>query len=83
MGPSETKSVSYTIIGSDNGLSPVRRQAIIWINGDLLLIGPLHENTIIFVQQIDFENVVCKMAPILVSPQCVNPWSTVTYTCIV
>ena len=30
-----------TIIGSDNGLSPGRRQAIIWINAGILLIGPL------------------------------------------
>ena len=30
-----------TIIGSDNGLSPRRRQAIIWINAGILLIGPL------------------------------------------
>ena len=29
-----------TIIGSDNGLSPHRRQAIIWAN-DVLLIRPL------------------------------------------
>ena len=29
-----------TIIGSDNGLSPGRRQAIIWTNARLLLIGP-------------------------------------------
>ena len=29
------------IIGSDNGLSPGRRQAIIWTNADLLSIGPL------------------------------------------
>ena len=29
-----------TIIGSDNGLSPDRRQAIIWTNAGLLLIGP-------------------------------------------
>ena len=28
-----------TIIESDNGLSPVRRQAIIWINAGILLIG--------------------------------------------
>ena len=33
-----------TIIGSDNGLSPDRRQAIIWINAGLLLIGPLGTN---------------------------------------
>ena len=29
-----------TIIGSDNGLSPVRRQAIIWTIVGMLLIGP-------------------------------------------
>ena len=29
-----------TTIGSDNGLSPDRRQAIIWTNAGLLLIGP-------------------------------------------
>ena len=29
------------IIGSDNGLSPGRRQAIIWTNAGILLIGPL------------------------------------------
>ena len=33
-----------TIIGSDNGLSPGRRQAIIWNNDGLLLIGPLGTN---------------------------------------
>ena len=30
-----------TTIGSDNGLSPGRRQAIIWTNTGILLIGPL------------------------------------------
>ena len=33
-----------TIIGSDNGLSPGRRQAIIWTNAGLLLIGTLGTN---------------------------------------
>ena len=33
-----------TIIGSDNGLSPERRQAIIWTNAELLLNGPLGTN---------------------------------------
>ena len=32
------------IIGSDNGLSPGRRQAIIWNNAGLLLIEPLGAN---------------------------------------
>ena len=29
------------IIGSDNGLSPGRHQAIIWTNAGILSIGPL------------------------------------------
>ena len=33
-----------TTIGSDNGLSPGRRQAIIWTNAGILLIGPLETN---------------------------------------
>ena len=33
-----------TIIGSDNGLSPSRHQAIIWTNAGILLFGPLWTN---------------------------------------
>ena len=33
-----------TNIGSDNGLSPGRRQAIIWPYAGILLIGPLGTN---------------------------------------
>ena len=32
------------IIGLDYGLSPERRQAIIWTNAGILLIGPLRTN---------------------------------------
>ena len=35
---------NLTIIGSDNGLSPGRRQAITWTNFEILLIGPLETN---------------------------------------
>ena len=35
---------NLTIIGSDNGLSPGRRQAIIWTNDEILLIGALETN---------------------------------------
>ena len=35
---------SLTIVGSDNGLSPGRRQAIIWTNAERLLFGPLGTN---------------------------------------
>ena len=37
-------SVNKTIIGSDNGLSPGRRQAIIWTNAGILLIEHLGTN---------------------------------------
>ena len=37
-------SVNWVSIGSDNGLSPIRRQAIIQTNADLLAIGPLRIN---------------------------------------
>ena len=35
---------NLTIIGSDNSLSPDRRQAIIWTSAGLLLLGPLGAN---------------------------------------
>ena len=37
-------SVNLHIIGSDNGLSPDRRQAIIWTNAGILLIRSLGIN---------------------------------------
>ena len=37
-------SVAYITIDSDNGLSPVRRQAIFWTNAGILLIGSLGIN---------------------------------------
>ena len=37
-------SPTYAIIGSDNGLSPGRRQPIIWTNAGILLIEPLGRN---------------------------------------
>ena len=41
--PSDTYMRQLTI-GSDNGLSPGRRQAIIWINDGILLIRPIGTN---------------------------------------
>ena len=35
---------NQTTIGSDNGSSPGRRQAIIWTNAGISLIGPLGTN---------------------------------------
>ena len=37
-------SANYAIIGPDNSLSPDRRQAIIWTNDGILLIGHLGTN---------------------------------------
>ena len=64
-----------TIIGSVNGLSPGRRQAIIWTNAGILLIGPLGTNLseiLIEIYTFSFKNVVWEMAAILSRPQCVN-----------
>ena len=62
-----------TIIGSDNGLSPARRQAIIWANAGIMLIQSIGTNfNEIFIQENAFENIVCKMAAILSRPQYVN-----------
>ena len=43
-GVTHTCASKLTIIGSDNGLSPGRRQAIIWSNAGILSIGPLGTN---------------------------------------
>ena len=39
--PNDAHMRRSSIIGSDNGLSPARRQAIIWTNDGILLIVPL------------------------------------------
>ena len=65
---------------SDNGLSPGRRQAIIWNNAGILLIGPLGTNFseilieihIFSSMKMHFEMSSDKMAAILSRPQCVN-----------
>ena len=54
-----------TIIGSDNGLSPVRRQAIIWTNAGILLIRPLGTNfseILIGIQTFSFKKMHLKMS---------------------
>ena len=53
------------IIGSDNGLSPGRRQAIIWTNAGILLIGPLGTNIseiVIEIQIFSFRKMHLKMS---------------------
>ena len=54
-----------TIIGSDNGLSPGRRQAIIWTNAGVLLIGPLGTNfskMLIEIQAFSWKRIRLKMS---------------------
>ena len=64
-----------TIIDSDNGLSPSRRQAIVWTSDGILLIYPhwnANQNSYILIQENAIENIVRKMAAILSRPQCVK-----------
>ena len=54
-----------TIIGSDNGLSPGRPQAIIWTNDGILLIGPLGTNfseILIEIHTFSFKKMHLKMS---------------------
>ena len=57
--------VKPTIIGSDSGLSPGRRQAIIWTNTGILSTGPLGTNFIeilIGIQTFSFKKMHLKMS---------------------
>ena len=54
-----------TTIGSDNGLSPGRRQAMIWNNAVILLIGPLGTNftgIVIEIHTFSFKKIHLKMS---------------------
>ena len=54
-----------TIIGSDNGLSPGRRQAIFWTNAEILLIGSLGTNLseiLVGIQKLPFKKMHLKMS---------------------
>ena len=62
-----------TIIGLDNGLSPGRRQAIIWTNAGILLIGPLGTNfseILINIHTFSFINMPLKMSSAKWRPFC-------------
>ena len=65
-----------TIIGSDNGLSPGRRQAIIWTNARILLIGPLGTNfsaILIEIHTFLFKKMHLKMSSRTFRPFCLGP----------
>ena len=64
-----------TIIGSDNGLSPDRRQAIIWTNAGILLIGPLgtyFSEILTGIQTFSFKKMHLKMSSAKWRPFCLG-----------
>ena len=61
--------------GSDNGLSPIRRQAIIWTNEDILSIRPraTHFNGILFgIQKFSFKKMHFKISSTKWRPFCLG-----------
>ena len=63
------------IIGSDNGLSHGRRQAIIWTNAGILLIGPLltiFSEISIGIQTFSFKKMHLKMSSAKWPPSCLG-----------
>ena len=67
--------VDLTIIGSDNGLSPGRRQAIIWTNAGILLIGPMGTNyseILIKIHTFSFKKMRLKMSSGKWRPSCLG-----------
>ena len=64
-----------TIIGSDIGLSPERRQSIIWTNAGMLLIGPLGINfskILIKIQTFSLKKMHLKMLSAKRHPFCLG-----------
>ena len=64
-----------TTIGSDNGLSPGRRQDIIWTIAGILLIGPLGTNfseILIKIQTFSFKKMHLKMSSAKWRPFCLG-----------
>ena len=83
-----------TIIGSDNGLLPGWRQAIIWTNAGVLLIGPLWTNfseILIKILTFSFKKMRLKVSSVKWRPFCLGlnvlnvwhvhgiPWRDVIY----
>ena len=66
---------NLTIIGPDNGLSPGRRQAIIWTNAGILLIGPWGTNfseILIGIHTFSFKKIHLKMSSAKWRPFCLG-----------
>ena len=66
---------NLTIIGSDNGLSSVGRQAIIWTNAGILLIGPLgtkFSQILIAIHTFSFKKMHLKLSSAKCLPFCLG-----------
>ena len=67
--------VKQTSIDSDNGLSPGRRQAVIWTNAGIFLIGPLGTNfseILIGIQTFSFKKIHLKISSAKWRPFCLG-----------
>ena len=65
-----------TIIDPDNGVSPGRRQAIIWTNAGILLMGPLGtklNQILIEIHTFSFKKMHLKMSSAKWRPFCLGP----------
>ena len=66
---------NLTIIGPDNSLSPGRRQAIIWTNAAILLIGPWGTNfsqISVGIHTFSFKKINLKMSSVKWRPFCLG-----------
>ena len=66
---------NIAIIGSDNGLSPGRRQAIIWTNAGIFLIGSWGTNfseLLIGIHTFSFKKIHLKMSSVKWRPFCLG-----------
>ena len=73
-----------TIIGSNNGLSPGRRQAIIWTNAGLLSIGPMRtyfSENLIKIQQFSLKKMHVKMSSAKWRSSCLGLNVLITIDC--
>ena len=66
---------NLTIIGSDNGWSPDRRQAITWTNVGVLFIGPIgttFSEMVIEIHTFSFKKIQLKMSSVKWRPVCLG-----------
>ena len=66
---------TFTIASSHKGLSPGRRQAIIWTNAGILLFGPSRTNfgeILIGIQTFSFKKIYFKMSSAKLRPFCLG-----------